>query len=251
MFVQTGDNIGIGGFIITGTAPKHLIVRAIGPSLTEFGVTNPLADPVLQIRGSPSFGTISNDNWRDSQEAQIKADGIPPTNDREAAIDATLPPGAYTALVSGKGNTTGVAMVEIYDLDTAAASKLANLSTRAFAGSGGNLIIAGFILGNHGGQDRVVLRGLGPSLASFGVPNSIADPVLQLRDADGTLIMSNDDWQDNPTQSAQITAAGLAPSNSRESAIAATLSPGLYTVLLSGVNDTTGVGLVEVYDRGQ
>jgi hypothetical protein len=255
MRVATGDeNSGIGGFIITGSAPKHVIIRAIGPSLTRFGFdeSEVLADPTLEVHGPGSFGTITNNDWRDSQEAQIKADGVPPTHDLESAIDATLPPGAYTAIVRANAGTpaAGVALFEVYDLDTAAASKLANLSTRAFVGTGNNVVIAGFVLGNNAGDDRIVVRGLGPSLSTFGVANPLADPTLELRDENGSLLVANNDWQDDATQAAELTAAGLAPTEDQESAIAATLPPGLYTAILAGLNDTTGVGLVEVYDRG-
>ncbi|HEX7516147.1 MAG TPA: DNRLRE domain-containing protein [Chthoniobacterales bacterium] len=250
MRVQTGDNIGIGGFIITGSAPKHVLLRAIGPTLSHFGIADLLADPVLELHGPGAFVTITNDNWRDTQEAQIAADGIPPTNDFESAIDATLAPGAYTALVKGKNNSSGVALVEVYDLDQAALSRLANLSTRAFVSTGDNVVIAGFLLSNNGGSDRIVLRALGPSLSAAGVPNVLANPTLELHDTNGTLILANNDWQDNAVQAAIVTAAGLAPSNNFESAIAATLPPGLYTALLAGLNNGTGIGLVEVYDLG-
>jgi hypothetical protein len=251
MRVQTGDNVGIGGFIVTGTAPKHVLLRAIGPSLTGFGVPDALADPVLELHG-PAFATITNDNWRDDpvQEAAILADGIPPSNDLESAIDATLNPGAYTAIVRGNGNTSGVALVEVYDLNQSVDSKLANISTRAFVSTGDSIVIAGFTLGDSSGDDRIVVRGIGPSLTSTGVPNALADPTLELRNSNGTLLTSDDNWQDNAGQAAEISAAGLAPSNAMESAIAATLSPGAYTVLLAGLNNGTGVGLVEVYDRG-
>jgi hypothetical protein len=249
MLVQTGDNIGIGGFIITGTGTKHVIVRAIGPSLSQFGITNALADPVLQLQGS-SIATVTNDNWRDTQEAQIQADGIPPTNDLESAIDANLAPGSYTALVSGNNGGTGVALIEVYDLDTGATSTLANLSTRAFVNTGGDIVIAGFVLGNNNGNDRVVVRGLGPSLANSGVGNVLADPTIQLRDSNGTTLFTDNDWQDNSAQAAELTADGLAPSDPKEAAIAATLPPGAYTALLSGVNNTTGAGLVEIYSLG-
>lgn len=250
--MQSGDNIGIGGFIITGSAPKHVIIRGIGPSLTQFGFSaaEVLPDPTLELHGPGAFVTVKNNNWRDTQEAQIQADGIPPSNDLESAIDATLGPGNYTALLADKNGAPGVGVVEVYDLDTAAASKLANISTRAFVSTGGNVVIAGFILGNGAGDDRVVVRGLGPSLSDFGVPNALANPTLELRDNNGTLVRADDDWQDDLAQAAEITAAGLAPSNTKESAIAATLPPGLYTAILAGLNNGTGVGLVEVYDRG-
>ncbi|PYJ85583.1 MAG: hypothetical protein DME70_09345 [Verrucomicrobia bacterium] len=243
-----------GGFIITGNVPKHVVVRAIGPSLTKFGFSPAelLADPLLELHGPGSFAPITNNNWKDKQEAQINADGLAPTNDLESAIDATLAPGNYTAIVKGNTGTTpaGIALVEVYDVNTAAASKLANLSTRALVGTGSNVVIAGFILGNQTGDDRIVVRGLGPSLSSFGVSNPLQDPTLELRTQNGTLVRANNDWTEDPVQAAQITAAGLAPSNMKESAIAATLAPGLYTAILAGVNNGTGIGLVEVYDRG-
>jgi hypothetical protein len=254
MRTDTGNNVAIGGFTITGSVPKHVIIRALGPSLTRFGFTaaEVLADPTLEVHGPSSFGTISNNNWRDSQEAQIKADGLAPTNDLESAVDATLPPGAYTAVIRGNTGTpqAGICVFEVYDLDAAAASKLGNLSTRAFVGTGNNVVIAGFVLGNNQGNDRVVVRGLGPSLAGFGIANTMADPTLELRDENGVLLLANNDWQDNSAQATEITADGLAPSDAKESAIAATLPPGLYTAILAGLNNGTGVGTVEVYDLG-
>jgi hypothetical protein len=252
MRVETGSNVGIGGFIITGSAPKHVLLRGIGPSLTGFDVPNVLADPVLELHGPGAFVTITNNNWRDTQEAEIQATGIPPVNDLEAAIDATLAPGAYTAIVRGNGNTSGVALVEVYDLNQAAASKLANLSTRAFVNTGSDIVIAGFLLSDNNAGDRIVVRGMGPSLApgSFPVNAVLANPILELRDGDGTLILTNNDWQDNAVQAAELIGDGLAPTNNFESAIAATLPPGLYTALLAGLNNGTGIGLVEVYDLG-
>ena len=248
----TGDNVGIGGFIITGTAPKHVLIRAIGPSLTQSGVPDALADPVLELRGPSGFVTVTDDNWRDDpmQEAAIIATGIPPTDNLESAIDATLVPGAYTAVVRGKNNTSGVGLIEVYDLSQAGLAKLANISTRAFVSTADNIVIAGFILGGHSGLDRIVVRGIGPSLTAVGVPGALANPMLELRDGNGALLAADNDWQDDSAQAAELTAAGLAPTNNLESAIATTLSPGLYTALLSGVNNGTGVGLVEVYDRG-
>jgi hypothetical protein len=249
MRVQTGDKVGIGGFIVTGSVPKHVIVRAIGPSLTRYGIIDVLADPVLELHGPGVFVTIINDNWRDTQQAAIEATGLAPTNSLESAIDATLAPGAYTAIVRGKNNTSGVALVEVYDLNQSV-GKLANISTRAFVDTDDNIVIAGFILGHNSGVDNIIARGMGPSLSTVGVPNVLANPTLELRDTNGRLLSSNNDWQDNAAQAAIVTAAGLAPGNNLESAIAATLPPGLYTALLAGVNNTTGVGLVEVYDRG-
>ena len=250
MRVQAGDNAGIGGFIITGSAPKHLLLRAIGPSLV--GVPNALADPVLELHGPGAFATVTNDNWRDDpvQEAAILATGIQPTNNLEAAIDTTLNPGAYTAILRGKNNTAGVALIEIYDLSQAVMAKLANISTRAFVSTGDNIVIAGFALGGHSGTDRIVVRGLGPSLAALGVINALADPMLELRDGNGALLIADNNWQDDSGQAAELTAANLAPANPLESGISVTLPPGLYTALLSGMNNSAGIGLVEVYDRG-
>lgn len=263
MRVETGDRVGIGGFIITGSSSKTVLLRAIGPSLTGSGVpaAEVLADPVMELHGPGAFVTITNNNWRDTQEVEIQATGIPPTNDFESAILVTLAPGSYTAIVRGNGATpaarSGVGLVEIYDLDpvmsapsgAGSGSKLANISTRAFSGLNSNIVIAGFVLAN-GGNEGVIIRGLGPSLGAQGVPSALADPALELRDSNGSLLVADNDWQDNPAQAAIISAAGLAPSNTLEAGIAATLPPGLYTALLAGVNNGTGIGLVEVYDSG-
>jgi hypothetical protein len=252
MRVQTGENAGIGGFIITGSASKHVLLRAIGPALTAAGVPDALADPVLELHGPGTFVPIVNDNWRDDavQAALIQATGIPPTSDLEAAIEARLVPGTYTAIVKGNGGTSGVGLVEVYDLNEEVNSKLANLSTRAFVSTGNNIVIAGFLLSNNSINDRVVVRGIGPSLVPLGISNALANPTLELRDGNGALLVANNDWQDNPAQAAELTAASLAPANQLESGIAATLPPGLYTALLAGLNNGTGVGIVEVYDLG-
>ncbi|MFL6588887.1 MAG: SBBP repeat-containing protein, partial [Chthoniobacterales bacterium] len=251
LHVLTGDQVGIGGFIVTGSGPKHVILRAIGPSLTRFGIPNPLPDPVLELHGPGSFATLSNDNWRDTQEEQIKASGIPPTDDREAAIDITLAPGQYTGIIRGNGGSTGIGLIEVYDLDQAAPSKLSNISTRGFVGSTpGDSVIAGFILGNSNVPVRIVIRGLGPSLTNFGVPNVLQNPTLELHNADGALLFTNNDWKDNSANAAEVSAAGLAPGNDFESAIAVTLPPGVYTAILAGLDNSTGNALVEVYDRG-
>ena len=248
MLVQTGENVGIGGFIIAGSAPKHVLLRAVGPELAQVGVPNPLADPVLELHGPPGFVTIINDNCVSGQ-----FDPPPPfcpPGSLSAVIDATLNPGAYTAVVRGKNNTTGVALVEVYDVDQGANSKLANISTRAFVGTGDNIVIAGFILGGNSGDTRIIVRGIGRTLYDFGIANPLADPTLELRDNNGSLILANNDWQDTPTGNPELIAAGLAPTYPEESGIAATLPPGLYTVLLAGHNGGTGVGVVEVYERG-
>jgi hypothetical protein len=205
---------------------------------------------VLHLPGITN--TYVNDNWKDdpTNRTLIEMTGLQPTNDFESAIVARLDPGAYTAVVSGKNNTTGVGLVEVYDLGGGDPTKLGNISTRAFVSSASDILIAGFILGGNSGDDRIVVRGIGPSLSGAGVTNALADPTLELRDSNGALLKANNDWKDDPVQAAELLAADLAPTNPKESAIAATLPPGAYTALLSGVNNTTGVGLVEVYDRG-
>ena len=194
----------------------------------QFGVPNALADPVLELHGPAGFTTVTNDNWQDdpAQAAAILATGLAPTNNLESAIDATLNPGAYTAVVRGKNNTTGVGLIEVYDLSQAVLAKLANISTRAFVNTGNDIVIAGFILGGNSGNDRIVVRGIGPSLTAFGVPNALANPTLELRDNNGALLISNNDWQDDPAQAAELTAAGLAPTDPLESGIAINVAAG-------------------------
>jgi hypothetical protein len=250
MNVQTGSNVGIGGFIITGTAPKHVLLRAIGPSIT--GLPGVLADPVLELHGPGGFTTVTNNNWQEDpvQAAAILATGLAPTNNLESAIDATLNPGAYTGVVRGNGGTSGIGLIEVYDLSQAVLAKLGNISTRALVGTGNNIVIAGFILGGNSGDTRLVIRGIGGSLTALGIPNALANPTLELRNSSGALLLANDNWGDDPAQAAELTAAGLAPTNASESGIAITLGPGQYTALLAGQGNSTGVGVIEVYDRG-
>ena len=249
MPVGVGDQVGIGGFIVTGTSPKSVIVRGIGPTLAQSGLAGTLADPVLELHGPSGFTTITNDNWRDTQEQQIQTAGLAPTSNLEPAIWAVLPPGAYTAILRGNNNTTGTALVEIYDLNPAPDSRLANLSTRAFCDVDANIIIAGLMISNGGTSDQVVVRGIGPSLAPA-VANALANPVMELRNNSGTLLVANNDWQDNPVQAQQITAAGLGLTNGLDCAVFAVLPPGRYTALLFGNSNGSGNGLVEVYDLG-
>jgi len=251
MKIETGDNVGIGGFIVTGTDPKQVLLRGIGPSLGSQGVPNPLADPVMELHGPAGFQTITNDNWMDTDPAGIKATGLAPTDDLESAILVTLDPGAYTAIVKGNNDGTGVGLVEVYDLSSGVNSKLANISTRSLVQTGNDIMIAGFILGGNTQEDNFVMRGIGPSLTGQGVAGALADPTLELRDGNGNLIIANNDWEDDPAQAAVVSAAGLAPTDPKESAIAATLGSGVYTALLAGAGGGTGVGLVEVYDIGQ
>jgi uncharacterized repeat protein (TIGR03803 family) len=238
----TGDNVLIGGFIITGTQPKKVIVRGIGPSLPFAGA---LADPTLALHDGSGQVLASNDNWKDTQQAAIEATGIPPTNNLESAIVATLPANnsAYTAILAGKNGGTGIGVVEAYDLDQTADSRLANISTRGFVNTGDNALIGGFICGPN---TTVVVRAIGPSLTQFGVHNALIDPSLELRDANGDLVLSNNNWRD--TQQAAIQATGLAPTDNRESALIQALTSGGYTAIVRGVGNTTGVAVVEVYN---
>ena len=242
MRVQSGDSVGIGGFIITGTAPKHVLIRAIGPSLTDLGVADPLPDPVLELHGPETFVTVTNDDWRDdaTQEALIQASGIPPRAILSQPSTRHLAPGSYTAVVSGKGNAAGIGLVEVYDLNPEVSSKLANVSTRAFVGTGDNIVIAGVTLGRNSGNDRLAVRGLGPTLNQAGIANALSDPILELRNVNGTLLVANNDWQDDTSQADALTAAGVAPTHELEAAIIATLPPGTYTALLAGLGSGTG-----------
>jgi len=247
--VETGDNAMIGGFIITGNAPKSLILRGIGPSLTNLGISDALADPVLALRGASGATIYQNENWQDdpAQSAQISAAGLAPQDSRESGIASTLSPGAYTAILTGANQTTGVGLVEIYDINPAADSRLGNISTRGFVQSGTNVMIGGFILGGASGNTRVAVRGIGPSL-SQSLSNRLSDPTLELHDSNGTMLAFNDNWQDDPVSAAQLTATGLALQNNLESGIFLSLPPGAFTAILTGRNGGTGVGLVEVYN---
>ena len=242
--VQSDQNAMIGGFIVTGNQAKRVIVRAIGPSLGGAGVAGALADPIVELNGAGG-AIAANDNWKDNQRADIEATGIPPQNDLEAAIVATLSPGNYTAIVEGKSQATGVGLVEVYDLEQGADSKLANISTRGVVETGSNVMIGGFILGKGSDAGRVIVRALGPSLTQSGVNGVLADPTLELRDGNGELVRGNNNWKE--TQQAEIEATGIPPQNEAESAIVATIPPGPYTAIVGGNGGTTGVGLVELY----
>ncbi len=243
--VQTGDNVLIGGFIITGNASKRVIIRGIGPSLGAAGVSGALGDPTLELRGSSGI-VSTNDDWQSTQAAEIQATGVAPSHSLESAIVATLAPGSYTAILRGFNNGTGVGLVEVYDLDSAGDSRLANISTRGLVGTGDNVMIGGIIIGPVGGTaSNVLVRALGPSLAQANIANPLADPTLELRNSQGALLSSNDDWR--TTQQAAIQATGIPPSNNLESAVVTSLPPGSYTAIMRGVNNGTGVGLIEVY----
>jgi hypothetical protein len=239
--VGTGSNVLIAGFIITGSQPKKVIIRGLGPTLP---VLANLADPVLELHDSSGALTATTDNWRDSQENEVKATTIPPRNDYESAIVRMLSPGAYTAILAGRGATTGVGIVEVYDLDGTVNSKLANIATRGFVDKGDSVLIGGtIILGS--GTTNVLFRAIGPSLGDVGITNFLQDPTLELHDGQGAIIAVNDNWQD--TQAAEIQATGIPPSKPAEAAILRQLSPGAYTAVVRGKNNGTGVGLIEAY----
>jgi N-acetylneuraminic acid mutarotase len=266
-FVQTGDNVMIGGFIVQGTGPKRVIIRAIGPELgaPPYNIPNALANPTLELHNADGVLIGSNDDWQHTiiggviirnQIDDIQNSGHAPANLFESAIIADLPPGNYTAIVSGVNNTSGVGLVEVYDLGANTASILGNISTRSFVQTGDNVMIGGFIVQGTGAK-RVIVRAIGPELGAppYNIPNALANPTLELHNGTGGLIASNDNWRTTiiggiitGNQGRDIINSGYAPSDRRESAIIADLQPGNYTAILRGVNDTTGVGLVEVYD---
>jgi len=247
--VGSGSDVLISGFINTGTAAKKIILRALGPSLQQSGVTDPLADPVLELHAGDGSLITTNNNWKDNtaqQQLDITNNQLAPPNDLESAIVSTVQPGTYTAIV--RGNTPGVGVLEVYDVDRTTASRLANISGRASVQTGTNVLISGFIVGNNIGAAKIVVRGIGPSLAQSGVTNPLADPTLEVHDNNGGIVIANDNWQENASQAAQVSAAGLAPSDPQESAVALSLLPGTYTAIVAGKNGGTGVGLVEVYN---
>lgn len=245
--VGTGDEVLIGGFIITGTSPKKVILRALGPSLTPFGVVGALQDPTLELHDGAGATLFSNDNWRETQESDIVATGLQPGNDLEAAIVATLPPGEYTAILQGQGGTTGTALVEAYDLDPTPASQFGNISTRGLVATGDQVLIGGLIVSEEeSAQANIVVRALGPSLGGAGVAGALQDPTLELHDSNGALLAFNDNWQDN--QGGIIDSTGLAPNDDREAAIFAHLAAGAYTAVVRGADETTGIALVEAYN---
>ncbi len=249
--VATGAHVMIGGFIVQN-ASKPVVIRALGPSLARRGIAGALRDPVLELHYTNSQGkeaVFTNDNWKTnaSQAQLISKAGLAPADDRESAIYMTLAPGNYTAIVSGSNGSTGVGLVEVYDA-APTAGKLANISTRAEVGTTDNVLIGGFIV--QGPQAvSVVCRGLGPSLRQYGIADALGDPMLELRNANGELIDENDQWGDDAQTAYNLTVTGLAPSDSNESALLADLVPGNFTVIIRGKDNTSGVGLVEVFDR--
>jgi hypothetical protein len=249
--VDTGDEIMIGGFIIRGNAPKPVVLRGMGPSLANAGVptANVLNDPILELHGPNGALVTSNDNWKDSpQKTQIQGTIFEPTDDREAVILATLPPAAYTVLLSGAEGTTGIGLIEVYDNNQALDSDLANISTRGFVQVGDNVMMGGFTLGANTAATNIGVRALGPSLANFSLTNVLADPILELHNAQGTIMISNDDWQSDAASAAQLSAHGLALPNPKESGIFALLGPGQFTAVVADATGGVGIALVEIYN---
>lgn len=240
--VLPGDNAMIGGFIITGAHAKNTLIRAIGPSLTGAGVSGPLQNPSIELHDSNGDLITKNDNWKDWQRSDIEASGIAPTDDREAALMQILQPGAYTVVVRGEGS--GIAVVEVYDLQATPNSRLANISTRGFVDVGDDVMIGGFIVG---APSNYVVRAMGPSLGAAGISNPLADPILELHDGNGTVLKTNDNWETDANKG-QVESVGLAPSNAKESALYLNLGAGNYTAIVRGTFNSTGVGLVEVYN---
>jgi hypothetical protein len=250
--VDVGDNVMIAGFIIRGDSPKPVVLRGLGPSLANFGIpaANLLSDPVLELHGSSGAMITSNDNWKDSpQRAQIEGTVFQPMDDHESVILATLPPAAYTVVLKGVNNASGIGVVEIYDNDKSVDSDLGNISTRGFVLTGDNVMIGGFIMGGNNLPARIAVRALGPSLSAFGLTNVLVDPTLELHDANGAILAANDDWQDDPASAALLTANGLALPNPKEAGIFMTaVLPGQFTAVVAGKNGGIGIALVEIYN---
>jgi hypothetical protein len=237
----------IGGFIVTGSTPKNFVLRALGPSLNVRGVpiVGRLTNPLLELHDGAGALLTSNDDWMTSpQRQQIINQHLQPPDSRESALFASLQPGTYTAIVRGVANTSGIGLVELYDVDQGKAANAINISARGRVRTADNVMIAGFALG--GNQSRnVLLRALGPSLTSYGVSGVLQNPTLELHNASGALIVFNDNWRTN--QEAAIIATGLAPTNNNESAIVGVLAPGNYTAVVRGANNSIGIALAEVY----
>lgn len=243
--VQSGDNVLIGGFIIAGNTSKPIVLRAIGPSLTNAGVDGALSDPTLHLYDSSGKLIAWNDNWMSATEPLVAS--LVPRDTRESVISATLPPGAYTAVLQSADADSGVALLELYDLDSSN-SRLANISSRGSVAGGDDVMIGGFIIGGEE-STRILIRGLGPSLSTSAIQNPLADPIAELYDVNGLLIFANDNWRTD--QEHQILDTSIPPPDDRESAMVATLYPGSYTVIIRGANNSSGIGLVEVYDLGK
>ncbi len=243
--VSGGEKLMIGGFIVQGAEPKRLVVRAIGPSLAQAGIAA-LADPVLELRDAAGALVARNNDWQETQEVELFASGLAPANALEAAMIHTLAPGSYTASITGRDGGTGVGLLEIYDADSSSDARLVNLSGRGSVETGDGVMIGGFIVnGSASGRTKLIARGVGPTLAAHGVTAPLLDPILEIRDAHGSLLAANNDWQE--TQAFQVLASTLAPSSPLESAAIMSLGPGNYTTVLHGASGTTGIALLEIY----
>jgi arylsulfate sulfotransferase len=244
--VGTGDNVLIGGFIISGTDPKTVVLRALGPSLSGFGVSGVLADPVLSVYNSSNALIATNDNWQsDPNHFIVESNGLTPPSLLESATALSLAPGAYTVIVTGKNPTPGIGLVEVYDVKPLSNSTLGNMSTRGFVGTLDNVLISGFTVGDVG-SSTVVVRALGPSLALHGVSQPLSNPVITVYDSTGAEIATNDNWLDNINW-IDVRKNALSPLSQQESALVLHLPAGAYTAIVRGANDGTGTGLVEVY----
>lgn len=250
LLTQTGDNVAIGGFIITGNSPKKVIIRGIGPSLAASNIPFPLLNPTLELHNETTHTIVAiNDDWQSTPNRGQIPNGFSPADPRESVIIGTLQPGPYTVIQSGKDGTSGVGLVEVYDLDSATVNAMvANISTRGVVQTGDKVMIGGFITGGGTGPSKVIIRAIGPSLRADGISNALDDPKLELHNANGALIRSNDNWKDDPTQIAELTTLGFAPKNDLESTILTTLPAGSYTAIVAGKNNGIGVALVEVYN---
>ena len=250
--VQADPDALIGGFIVTGSAPKKVVIRALGPSLGNSGLENLLADPVLELHDSTGQLLTSNDDWQQGANAAAIPVSLQPIQSAESVILTSLAPGAsYTAIVRGKGASSGIALVEIYDLNPDDGSILGNISTRGLVGTADDVMIGGVIVGRGTATSRVMVRGLGPSLSQAGIANVLADPALELHDGNGATIASNDNWKtrsDGTSQQAEVEATKIPPANDLESAVVMTLSAGNYTAILSGTTGGTEVALIEAYN---
>lgn len=245
-FVGTGTGVLIGGFILQGANPATLVLRAIGPSLTAAGINGALENPSIELRDATGALLASNDDWQNGADAAaIQRVGLPPTDNRESAIRATVPVAAYTVIVSGVGQTSGVGVVEVYDLQQTS-SRAGNIATRGTVLSGENVMIAGCIIGGSASKTLVV-RAIGPSLRDFGVNDALGNPHLGFFDGNGTSLSTNEDWQEGP-DAATIQSLGLAPASPLEAAVLVTLPPGAYTGIESPAPQDSGVGLIEIYD---
>jgi uncharacterized protein GlcG (DUF336 family) len=244
--IGTGTNQLIAGFTVTGSEPKQFLLRGLGPSLATFGLSGALSDPVLAVYSSTGANIASNDNWMTAANASLIPLPLRPADTRESALLLNLQPGQYTAIESGKGGTTGIGLLEAFDLDGTTASQLSNVSSRAFVQNGDSVLIGGLTVTAQNGSLPVLLRALGPSLAAFGIATPLSDPVLEIVNVSGAVVGANDNWKQS--QQAAIQATGLAPPNDNDAAILANLAPGLYTVIVRDATGGTGIALFEAYN---